>query len=207
MAIDRADTLKKAWSDAEGIVFCAAAVVAYADGDGDDRIQLFEQHLADLRHRCESARDEIGRLIGAAGIRPIAPFATVGGCGSSTMFGAVLNLGGLLTGYRMETGSLRKTIRCYEFDPGTTAIHLWNEYQNALLTVAVSQLEGPTPNGFQYRGTVSEGLSGKPWKLVDYLWKRGEDGASFDDLAEHIWGDSQRDGNEVKTKFRSHAAC
>ena len=63
--------------------------------------------------------------------------------------------------------------------------------------------DGPIPNGFRYRGGTKSGLTSLAWKLVNYLWRVGEDGASFDDVAQHVWGDSQRDGNEAKDKFRS----
>jgi len=63
--------------------------------------------------------------------------------------------------------------------------------------------DGPIANGLRYGGKEFVGLNGQAWKLLNYLWAKGSNGASFDDVAEHVWGDSQRDGNEVKSKFRS----
>lgn len=63
--------------------------------------------------------------------------------------------------------------------------------------------DGPIPRGFRWQGEEAIGLGGIPWKLVNYLWSRRPDGCTYDDLAEHVWGDSQRDGDSVKQKFRS----
>jgi hypothetical protein len=67
-----------------------------------------------------------------------------------------------------------------------------------------SQKDGPIAGGFRFEGRPIQGkLSGMAWKLVNYLWQCPNREATFDDLAEKVWDDSQRDGEEAKGKFRS----
>jgi len=51
---------------------------------------------------------------------------------------------------------------------------------------------GPVPpDGFEWDGVKRRGLTGVPWRLVDFLWSKRGHVAAFDDLAGPVWQDAE----------------
>ncbi len=65
------------------------------------------------------------------------------------------------------------------------------------------QPDGPVDNGFRWCGKQYLGLSGIPWKLLNYLWQNRGSRLSFEDLAAPVWGDSALGSADIKERFRS----
>ena len=54
--------------------------------------------------------------------------------------------------------------------------------------------DGPfPPDGFSFDGKVGRIKRASAWKLVSFLWSRRNRRASFDSLAEPVWGNSGHD--------------
>jgi len=54
--------------------------------------------------------------------------------------------------------------------------------------------DGPIANGFRYAGDNHDGLTAKPWLLVNHLWKQDGRTCDFEDLAEPVWQDREYGG-------------
>lgn len=53
--------------------------------------------------------------------------------------------------------------------------------------------DGPfPPTGFRYKGREGRDCRPLPWRLIDYLWSQRDRSASFNELAEPVWGDKGR---------------
>lgn len=52
--------------------------------------------------------------------------------------------------------------------------------------------DGPVrPDGFRYEGHLYDGVREMSWRLIIHLWNAANHSASFDDLAEFVWGDRE----------------
>jgi hypothetical protein len=63
--------------------------------------------------------------------------------------------------------------------------------QFATPDTAVTHRGSFPPDGFEWDGKKCRGLTGVPWRLVDFLWHKRDRTARFEDLAEPVWRDAE----------------
>jgi hypothetical protein len=89
--------------------------------------------------------------------------------------------------------ALSEWIAGVEFDKEEIARLACHVYRERSLLTGIEPVDGPIANGFRFKGIDHSGLDGKPWHLLNCLWRLDGRTCGFDDLAGQVWGDHERD--------------